>query len=133
MSALTEEYNILYIDGNDTRKKQTSSRFRMQAFNVELAGGGFQAIHLVEKHPFDLVILQGDEAEDMPAEEIVGLLRNIHGRDELPILAILPEADDEMAASLAESGVNEIIINDGNFNKVLSEIEKIQKQHPKKK
>tara|TARA_Y100000590_G_scaffold281237_1_gene316088 strand:+ start:119344 stop:119850 length:507 start_codon:yes stop_codon:yes gene_type:complete len=133
MPALTDEYNILYVDGNETRKKQTSSRLRMQAFNVELAQGGFHAIHLVEKHPFNLVIIQGDELEDMPAEEIVGLLRNVHTRDELPILAILPEADDEAAASLAESGANEIIINNGNFNMVLSEIEKLQKKTPKKK
>ena len=131
--ATKDPFSILYINGNDTRKKQTSSRLRMQALDVELAQGGFHAIHLAEKYPFDLVIIQGDELEDMPAEEVTGLLRNIHTRDELPILAILGHADDDYAATLAESGVNEIIIDNGNFNLILKEIEKIQKLHAKKK
>ena len=130
---LNQPYTILFIDGNDTRKKQTSSRLRMQNFVVEIAQGGFHSIHMVEKEKFDLIILQGDELEDMPSQEVVSLIRNIHSPKEMPILAILLEEDDELASSLAESGTNEIIINTGNFNMILKEIEKIQKSHPKKK
>lgn len=130
--ALTDEYSILYIDGSETRKKQTSSRLRMQAFNVELAQGGFHAISLAEKQHFDLIIIIGDDLQDMPCIEVSSLLRNIHSRDELPILAILTEADDEEAASLAESGVNEIKVYNGNFNMILSEIELIKKSQKKK-
>lgn len=133
MAKLKDEYNILYVDGNDMRRKQISSRLRMQAFDVELVQGGFQAIHSIEKHQFDLLIIVGDVLEDMPSQEVAALARNIHSRDELPILAILAEDDDEQAASLAESGVNEIIVYNGNFNMILSEIEKIQKSSKKKK
>ncbi|MFT6068167.1 MAG: DNA-binding response OmpR family regulator [Bacteriovoracaceae bacterium] len=105
----------------------------MQNFVVETAQGGFHCIHLVEKQSFDLLIIQGDELEDMPAEEVSALVRNIHSRDELPILAILLEEDDDEATSLAQSGVNDIVINTGNFNLILKEIEKIQKRTPKKK
>lgn len=131
--SLNEPFTILFIDGNDTRKKQTSSRLRMQNFVVEIAQGGFHSIHLVEKEKFDLIIIQGDELEDMPSQEVVSLLRNIHTREELPVLAILTEADDDLATALAESGANEILINTGNFNIILKEIEKIQKASSKKK
>lgn len=130
---LNEPFTILFIDGNDVRKKQTSSRLRMQNFVVEIVGGGFHAIHLVEKENFNMIITQGDDLEDMPAEEVVSLIRNIHSREELPILSILSEADDEVATALANSGANEIIINTGNFNVILKEIEKLQKESSKKK
>lgn len=133
MMALKEQYNILYIDGNDTRKKQTASRLRMQAFDVQIAQGGFHSIHLAEKSLFDLVITQGNELEDMPVEEVVGLLRHIHPIDVLPILAILVEADDETAATLVKFGANEVVVNNGNFNTILKEVEKIQKSFSKKK
>ncbi len=131
--SLNEPYSILLIDGNDTRKKQTSSRLRMQNFVVETAQGGFHCVHMVEKQKFDLLIIQGDELEDMPAEEVTLLVRNIHTKAELPILAILSEEDDEEASGLIQSGVNEVVINTGNFNLILKEIEKIQKSTPKKK
>jgi DNA-binding response OmpR family regulator len=131
--SLKEPFKILFIDGNDSRKKQTSSRLRMQNFDVEIAQGGFHSIYLVERESFGLIIIQGDELEDMPAEEVISLLRNIHTREELPIMAILAQVDDDVAADLANSGANEILINTGNFNLILKEIEKIQKTSSKKK
>jgi len=119
------EKSILFVDGNTVRKKRVSSRLRMQGYKTELANGGFHAIQLVEKRVFDLVIIQGNDLDDMPAEEVVGLLRNIHPRPELPILAILLEADDESAATLAEAGASEIFIDSGNFNHILQEVKKI--------
>lgn len=133
MLNLKDPYSILLIDGVETRKKQISSRLRMQSFDVELAEGGFHAIHMAEKKTFNLVIIQGDDLEDMPAEEVTGLVRSIHSRDQLPILVILSEADDEYAAILAESGVNEILVSNGNFNLILTEIQKLQALHTKKK
>lgn len=120
-----KEKSILFVDGNPTRKKQTSSRIRMQGFKVELAQDGFHAIHLIEKRLFDLVIIQGDELHDMPAMEISGLLRNTYDRESLPILAILSHNNGEEAQALTESGVNEVITDNGNFNLILQGVKKL--------
>lgn len=133
MALIKNPESILLIDGNETRKKQMSSRLRMQNFSVDLAQNGFHSIHMVEKQPYQLIIIHGNDLDDMPAEEVIGLVRNIHPRDELPILAILSEPDDDYAVILAESGVNEILTDNGNFNTILAEIKKIQKMHSKKK
>ena len=98
----------------------------MQGFTIDVATGGFHAIHLAEKNNYNLVMLI-DDMEDMPAQEALSMIRMNHDSATLPVLVMrssgneLDQSDEEY---LREEQVNEICPWQDEFKTVLRNIQR---------
>lgn len=128
---------ILMVDENVTRRNNNAQRLRLQGYIVELAMGGFHAIHLVEKdleegrQSIDLVFVVGD-MEDMPGEEICSLIRHhVPDKGRLPVLFMSEEQDPaQIMILLQDVQINDFLKDTDNFAHILEKIKKNCKRKP---
>ncbi len=117
-------FKVLIADENIQHRDILASKLRFQGFHVELANGGFHLLHLLEKYwDFNLVILHGDMG-DMPAEEMVSLVRTTKDKKELPILFISNKGDPKEIGEMISSGASEYLVKSPNFQPVLERVNK---------
>src|SRR5690606_20297537 len=96
----------------------------MQGFTIDVARGGFHAVHLAEKNRYNLVMMI-DDMEDMPAQEALSLIRHSHDSASLPVLVMRSngkELDQSEEEYFREEQVNEILPWQDEFNSILRRI-----------
>lgn len=115
MLAYEEKYfKIILVDENVQFRNVLASRLRMMGFHVEFASGGFHLLHTLEKHwDFNLIIMH-ENMDDMPAEEMIQLVRIHKTKTELPILFISANASEEEICEMVLNGANEFIVQPKN-------------------
>lgn len=125
MLAIEEKhFKIIIVDENVTFRNNLATRLRMQGFHVEFATGGFHLMHVLEKHwDFNLVILH-ENMEDMPADEIISLVRIHRNKNELPILFISANTTEEEICEMVLNGANEYIVQPNNFQPIVERAKK---------
>ena len=121
---------ILIIDANKKRSLNLSSRLRLKGYPLESYSSGMQALKCLESSSpsqtyYTLVILSGDSKE-MPAREILSLIRNIASKKDLPILFLFSESqkerdEDELQAIQEES--NSWAVHTDPFQDILAKID----------
>lgn len=111
MQAYEEKYfKIIIVAENIQFRNTLASRLRMLGFHVEFANGGFHLLHSLEKHwDFNLIIIH-ESMNDMPAEEMISLVRIHKNKTELPILFISAENNEEEVCEMVLNGANEYIV-----------------------
>lgn len=117
-------FKILISDENIQFRNTLSMRLRLQGFNVECASGGFHLLHVLEKESdFSLVIVH-ENMMDMPAEEIISLIRTSKSRTELPILFISQSSDDKEIRDMIANGANEFIVKTSSLQPIIDKAKK---------
>jgi DNA-binding response OmpR family regulator len=113
----TQHLNIILVCDNSTRSGNMASRVRYQGHKVELVSGGFQTLHEIEnaKDRIDLLLILGDQVEEMGCLEVILNLRVIKNPTELFVIHVT-DSPDEVLNSL-QAGSN-IVLTDNNFNKI---------------
>lgn len=111
MLAYEEKYfKIIIVDENVQFRNTLASRLRMQGFHVEFATGGFHLLNVLERHwDFSLIIIH-ENMNDMPAEEMISLVRIHKNKTELPILFISAQKNEEEVCEMVLNGANEFIL-----------------------
>lgn len=118
---ITEEksFKVLIVDENIQFRNSLATCLRLQGFSVEFATGGFHLLHILEWHKdFSLIILHEDMF-DMPAEEIIMLVRNTKNSTELPLLYISQNKNEEKICDIILNGANEYIFKTANFQSIV--------------
>lgn len=125
MQVYEEKYfKIIIVDENVQFRNTLASRLRLLGFHVEFATGGFHLLHVLEKHwDFSLVIIH-ENMEDMPAEEMISLVRTHKNKTELPILFISPNNNEEEICEMIFNGANEYIVKSSNFQPIVDRAQK---------
>jgi len=121
-----EERNFkILIAGENIQFRDTlAARLRVLGFSVDLVTGGFHLIHSVEvKQDFNLVIIH-ENMNDMPAEEMISLIRLNKKKSELPILFISNKNDEEEVYDLVIKGANEYMVKTPNFQHIVDRANK---------
>lgn len=117
-------FKIIIADENTDFRDKIASRLRLQGFTVEFATGGFHLLHVLERHwDYSLVILHENMA-DMPAEEMISLVRTNKSKSELPILFISNKGSKEQLQVIGSNGANEYIINSPNIQPIIEKATK---------
>lgn len=119
-----QKNKLLIVDAKPSRRDTLASRFRLQGFPVELSNSGFQCLSFVEKESYKNVVIIGD-TPDMPAIELISLLRDRNKKENLQILFVDKKAEEAQIIEYFRLGINDyIIFNDKVFSAILEKINK---------
>jgi len=105
---------LLILDEDTNRKNNFASRLRSLEYDIELATGGFHALHLIEKFSYASVLIF-DDMNDMPGNEVLTLMRENFSKTKLPILFVSKNPSEEKILELFKEGVNDFIAYSPNF------------------
>lgn len=101
-----------------------AGKLRLEGFEVEFAVGGFHMMHILEKFTDCKMVIVNEDMHDMSAQEIIGLIRLIKSKQELPILFISKSNSEEEICDMIFAGANEYIVQSANFNPILERAHK---------
>jgi response regulator RpfG family c-di-GMP phosphodiesterase len=131
MNQISKKSNIvLIVDQNVQRRSNVATKVRLMGFSTEVSDSGFQVVHLIEqaletqtKAYSGLIIVE--DSEDMPAREVLLLVRNLHkNKDQFPILFLSRNHDPDEILQTIKEGANEYIIDLDNQAKILDKVKK---------
>jgi PleD family two-component response regulator len=94
-----------------------------KTFDLKFASGGFHAIHLIEEEKFGLIVIVGN-SDEMPAIELITLLRTSYNQQDLPILFLYPKGSSEMLDAI-EAGANAYLPISQNLNPMIKKIQEM--------
>lgn len=117
---------VLLIHPEVKERNDIASRLRRNDFEVECAMGGFHALSLLEKHPYDVLLVMGD-MDDMGAFEIMLLTRNAKTKEQLPILYSATGVVQKDIIEALNSGANDFLAKTDQFNLLLDKVKKLQR------
>jgi DNA-binding response OmpR family regulator len=121
VSLLTEEYHpslLTVVDGNEINRELLKRRLNKQGFEVEVAENGKQALQMIRKKEFDLILLDISMPE-MDGYQVLKILKKDKDLMRIPviILSALDEIDSvvrciEMGAEdYLQKPFNQMILN----------------------
>lgn len=106
-----QRLKVLVVDDAVTSRHVESTILESMGHDVEQAGDGLQAIRILEKKPFDLVVTD----LEMPHVDGIELVREIR-RDEkmcqMPVIMVTSVAEDEAVDRAYQAGVNAYLTKD---------------------
>lgn len=121
-------FKILVVSENINFRNILAGKLRVESFDVEFATGGFHTIYLLERQrDFNMVIVNED-MEDMPAHEIIAMVRTMKSKSELPILFISKENNEEEVCDLIFIGANEYLVQTANYMPIIERAKKYLNQ-----
>lgn len=118
------DIKIIIADESIPYRNNLATRLRFQGYNVEFANGGFHLVHLVEKYREPCLVIIHENMADMPAEEIIGLIRINKNKTDLPILFISRTNDDKKVFEMIKTGANDYIVKSANFQPIVDRVTK---------
>lgn len=119
-----KDYKILVADENQTFRNNLAGRLRVLGYTVEFANGGFHLLHLLEKwQDYQLIIIHEDML-DMPALEIMSLIRITKSKAELPLIFISKDSKNQEIMDTIKAGANDYIVKSTNLKPIIDKVAK---------
>ncbi|MBC7427983.1 MAG: response regulator transcription factor [Bacteriovorax sp.] len=118
-------FKICILSERHNFKNILAGKLRMENFDVEFADGGFHLLHLLErfKDEFNMIIFNEDMS-DMPAFEIISMIRQTKSKSELPILFISKNDNEEEIYEMVLNGANEYVVQSANYKPIVERAQK---------
>jgi DNA-binding response OmpR family regulator len=114
-------FKIIVLSENLKLRNILAGKLRIEGLDVELADGGFHLLHLLErfKDNYQMIIINEDML-DMPAFEIITLIRLNKSKAQLPILFISQNGSEEEIDEMILKDANEYIVQTGNYRPIVT-------------
>lgn len=112
----TEEHRLLIVDDNAMNRDMLARRLEREGYNITTADGGRQALELVDKEDFDLILLD-ILMPDMDGYEVLEKLKNIETTKEIPVIMLTAVNEVESVKHCIDLGAEDYLIKP--FNAVL--------------
>ncbi|AQS39329.1 signal transduction histidine kinase [Shewanella psychrophila] len=115
--------NILLAEDNETNQRLIYALFQKKGLNITIVNNGLEAVQILEKKPFDLVLMdcQMPVLDGYHATQRIRSELNLH---ELPIIALTANIMYEDKQRAFASGMNDVIGKPINFGILLSSMAK---------
>ncbi len=105
----TAALEILLVDDSQMARHMISRTLhKMGIVNITEAENGREAIPLIEKHKFDLIITEYNMPE-MDGHELLLYVRNKSSQTSVPVLMVTTEGDESKLAAVQQEGVSAIM------------------------
>ncbi len=112
---------VLAVDDNATIRKAISMRLGSKGYNVVTAPDGEEALRLIEKQSFDLVLLDL-QMPGMPGEQVLEQLRLRYSETQLPIIMLAASDDKNDINRTLDLGANDYVTKPGELPILLARI-----------
>lgn len=116
-----EQGFLLVVDDNETNRELLCRRLKRRGFTTIAAEGGEQAIEFVQKHAFDVVLLD-IMMPDIDGLTVLKMLRESFTAAELPIIMVTAKSQSENVVEALELGANDYVTKPLDFPVVLARI-----------
>jgi two-component system sensor histidine kinase/response regulator len=117
-----ENVNLLVVDDDELNRKMFGRLLKRKDYNVETAATGREALSLIEKNNFDLVLLDIVMPE-INGIEILKIIREKYSMTRLPIIMVTAKDETEGIVQCLEHGANDYITKPVNLAIVSARIE----------
>ena len=112
---------ILVVDDVPDNREILTRRLSRRGFAVTEAGGGIEALRILERQEIDLVLLD-IMMPDLDGTEVVRTLRHTRSPSDLPIIMVTAKSQSEDVAQSLEFGANDYITKPVDFTVALARI-----------
>jgi diguanylate cyclase (GGDEF)-like protein/PAS domain S-box-containing protein len=112
---------VLAVDDNATIRKAISMRLGSKGYNVVTAPDGQQALDLVDKQNFDLVLLDL-QMPGMRGDEVLQRLRQRFSETQLPVIMLAASSDKNDISRALRLGANDYVTKPGELPLLLARI-----------
>jgi DNA-binding response OmpR family regulator len=113
---------LLVVDDNEMNRDMLSRRLSRRKHTVITAENGQQALDLIEKESFDLVLLDV-MMPGISGIEVLKLIRQSYSASELPVIMATAKGDSEDVVMALKLGANDYVIKPLDFPIVLARVE----------
>jgi len=104
----SDELKVLVVDDSSTARRHISRVLRnMGIEEITTAGNGIEALEIIARHFFDLVVTDYNMPK-MDGRELVEQIRESSGQASIPVLMVSSESDDSRIAAVQNAGVSAI-------------------------
>src|SRR5436190_2147350 len=110
----SKESSILVIDDISANRDILSRRFTRRGFIVTEADCGRQALELIDREIFDLVLLDID-MPDMSGLEVLKCIRARYSPTSLPVIMVTGKSQSEDVAEALAAGANDYVTKPVDF------------------
>ena len=113
---------ILIVDDDDASCSLTAEIVREAGYDADTAGGGANALELIEQHQYDLIVLDY-KMPDMDGLELFARIKQ--ARPETAGLFLTAYATIDMIQAALGAGARRVIPKEADSKELLSVVEKI--------
>ncbi len=113
--------NLLVVDDNELNRDMLSRRLSRKKHRVQTAEDGYQALAMIEKQSFDVILLD-IMMPGISGIEVLKTLRKSHSATELPIIMATAQSEDEDIVEALKLGANDYVTKPLNFPVVLARV-----------
>jgi PAS domain S-box-containing protein len=99
---------FLIVDDDPTFQSLLGSALRENGYPFKIAANGLQALELIGKHRFDLVLLDV-MMPGMNGLEVLAIIRKIHPPNQLPVIMVTGVTDSSEISNALNLGANDYI------------------------
>ncbi len=116
------EARILIADDGKVMRVVITRKLKEKGYEVTAAAGGREALDLIEREPFDLLLLDVS-MPDMDGMETLERLRERFSAIQLPVIMATANDEDEDTVRAFELGANDYVLKPINFPVLYARIE----------
>ena len=112
---------LLVVDDNELNRDMLSRRLSRKKHAVQTAEDGHQALAMIEKQAFDVILLD-IMMPGISGIEVLRTLRESYSAAELPIIMATAQSEDEDIVEALKLGANDYVTKPLNFPVVLARV-----------
>jgi DNA-binding response OmpR family regulator len=113
---------LLYVDDEESLRTLVQSHLSLEGFDVETAANGHQAMAVLQKQEFDLVLLD----LRMPDGDGFEVLRFLNGRgSQVPVIVLTGVDDVSIASECVKLGAADYLTKPYNFHELIDSVERV--------
>ena len=118
----TQLGRLLVVDDNELNRDMLSRRLERKGYQVDTAEDGYQALDMISKSPYDLVLLD-IMMPGLSGIDVLTQLRQTHALTELPIIMATAKTDSTTIVQTLKLGANDYVTKPLQFGEVLARVE----------
>ena len=113
---------LLYVDDEESLRMLVKSHLTLEGFDVETASGGHEAVALIRKQKFDLILLD----LRMPEGDGFEVLRFLNEQGtHIPVIVLTGVDDVSIAGECVKLGAADYLTKPYNFHEVIDSVERV--------
>jgi DNA-binding response OmpR family regulator len=114
--------NLLVVDDNEMNRDMLSRRLSRRGHTVETATDGQQALDMISKQSFDVILLD-IMMPGISGIEVLKVIRQSYSAAELPVIMVTAKGDSDDVVTALKLGANDYVIKPLDFPVIIARVQ----------